>query len=92
MLVDPQRSVTVMLATGSFERFRTPADEGDQATLFDPCGLARFILVRRPLPGAGAGIIERAHPGLYENGASWVSLAFESEDYRVYLVEGPPQR
>ena len=92
VLVDPQRSATVMLATGSFERFRTPADEGDQATLFDPFGLARFILVRRPLPGAGAGIIERAHPGLYENGASWVSLAFESEDYRVYLVEGPPQR
>ena len=92
VVVDPQRSAEVMLATGSFDRFRTPADEGDQATLFDPFGLARFILVRRPVRGAGAGIIERAHPGLYEDGASWVSLAFESDDYRIYVIEGSPQR
>ena len=92
VLVDPQRSAAVMLATGSFDRFRTPADEGDLATFFDPFGLARFILVRQPVRGAGAGIIERAHRGLYEDGASWVSLAFESEDYRIYVIEGPPQR
>ena len=92
VLVDPDRAAAIMLATEDFTLFRTPADEGDDAVLFDPFGLARFILVRRPLPGAGPGIVERTHAGLYEHGAPWASLAFEAGEYRVYAVEGAALR
>lgn len=92
VLVDPERAARVMLASGRYDRFRTPADEGEEATLFDPFGLAGYILVRRPVAGAGKGVIESVRANLFEEGAPFVSLAFETADYRVYAVEGPALR
>jgi hypothetical protein len=89
VLIDSNRHAEVMLATGRPRLFRTDADRGEEATLFDPTGLSRFILVRRPLEGAGEGRIERSTPQMFEQGRPSLSLAFEVGDYRIYRVEGP---
>lgn len=89
VLADSNRHAEVMLATGRPRLFRTDADRGDEATLFDPSGLAGYILVRRPLDGAGEGRIERSTASIYADGRPSLSLAFEVGDYRIYRVEGP---
>ena len=89
VLVDSNRHAEVILATGRPRLFRTDADRGGEATLFDPFGLAGYILARRPLDGAGAGRIERSTPTLFAEGRPSLSLAFEAGDYRLYRVEGP---
>ena len=87
VLVDSNRHAEVILATGQPRLFRTDADRGEEATLFDPVGLAGYILARRPLDGAGEGRMERSTPALFEEGRPSLSLAFEVGDYRVYRVE-----
>ena len=89
VLIDSNRHAEVMLATGRPRLFRTDADRGEEATLFDPTGQSRFILARRPLEGAGEGRIERSTPQMFEQGRPSLSLAFEVGDYRIYRVEGP---
>ncbi len=89
VLVDSNRHAEVILATGSPRLFRSDADRGEEATLFDPFGVAGYILARRPLAGAGEGRIERATPAIYAEGRPSLMLAFEAGDYRVYRVEGP---
>lgn len=89
ILVDSNRHAEVILETGNPRLFRTDADRGEEATLFDPFGLAGHILVRRPLDGAGDGRIERSTPDLFANGRPSLSLAFEAGDYRIYRVAGP---
>ncbi|TAJ19575.1 MAG: hypothetical protein EPO65_06405 [Dehalococcoidia bacterium] len=89
VLVDSNRHAEVILATGRPRVFRTDADRGEEATLFDPIGLANYVLVRRPLTGAGPGRVERSTPQMFEQGRPSLSLAFEVGDYRIYRVEGP---
>lgn len=89
VLVDSNRHAEVMLATGRPRLFRTDADRGGEATLFDPAGLAGYILVRRPLAGAGEGRMERSTPAIFAEGRTSLALAFEAGDYRLYRVEGP---
>lgn len=88
VLADSNRHAEVMLATGRPRLFRTDADRGEEATLFDPSGLAGYILVRRPLESAGEGRMERSTPALFAEGRPSLSLAFEAGDYRLYRVEG----
>lgn len=88
VLLDSNRHAEVLLATGQPRLFRTDADRGEEATLFDPIGLAGFILTRRPLEGAGEGRMERSTPNIFEDGRPSLSLAFEAGDYRLYRVEG----
>jgi 4-amino-4-deoxy-L-arabinose transferase-like glycosyltransferase len=92
VLVDMNRSAAVMVASGRYDRFRTAADPGNEATVYNPFGVVNYILVRRPVPGAATGPFERAHPGLYDNGAGFGALAFEAGAYRVYRVEREPTR
>lgn len=87
VLADSERSAAVMLATGDFARFRTPADEDGDALVRSPQGSVRFVLVCRPLAGADAGALERAHPRLFADGAPGMTLAFEAGVYRIYRVE-----
>ncbi|TAK76988.1 MAG: hypothetical protein EPO16_06390 [Dehalococcoidia bacterium] len=89
VLADSNRHAEVILETGNPRLFRTDADRGEEATLFDPSGLAGYILARRPLDGAGRGRIERSTPNIYADGRPSLTLAFEAGDYRVYRVIGP---
>lgn len=89
VLADSNRHAEVILATGAPRLFRTDADRGEEATLFDPFGLAGYILARRPLDGAGPGRMERSTANLFTEGRPSLSLAFEAGDYRIYRVEGP---
>jgi hypothetical protein len=90
VLVDMNRSAAVMVASGRFDRFRTAADPGNEATVYNPYGVVNFILVRQPVAGAAPGPLEHAHPGLYDNGAGFGAVAFESGRYRVYHVDREP--
>lgn len=87
LLVDIERHAAVLVAADDGSIFRTAADEGDDAVLFDPFGIAEFVLVRAPLPGQGPGWIERAHPGIFDAGRPFMSLHRDFGDYRVYQVE-----
>lgn len=89
VLADSNRHAEVVLTTGNPRLFRTDADRGEEATLFDPVGLAGYVLARRPLEGAGEGRIERSTPDLFAKGRPSLSLAFEAGDYRIYRVLGP---
>ncbi len=89
VLVDSNRHAEVMLATGRPRLFRTDSDRGEEATLFDPSGLAGYILVRRPLAGAGEGRMERSTASMFAEGRAPLSLAFEVGNYRIYRVDGP---
>lgn len=89
VLADSNRHADVILATGRPRLFRTDADRGGEATLFDPAGLAGYLLARRPLDGAGEGRMERSTPALFADGRPSLSLAFEAGDYRIYRVGGP---
>lgn len=89
VLADSNRHAEVILATGQPRLFRTDSDRGEEATLFDPSGLARYLLVRRPLDGAGAGRMERSTSAIFTEGRPSLALAFEAGEYRIYRVEGP---
>lgn len=88
VLVDSNRHAEVILETGRPRLFRTDADRGEEATLFDPVGLAGYLLVRRPLDGAGEGRMERSTPSLFAEGRPSLTLAFEAGEYRLYRVGG----
>lgn len=87
VIADAERAGPVILASGAFERFRTPLSTGGEAVTYDPFGLATYILVRRPLEGADVDPVSKAHPGLFSQGASYATLAFEAGDYRAYRVD-----
>ena len=89
VVADMERHAEVMLAVGDLSRFQTRASRGQEATLYEPFGNARFLLVRRALPGQGPGRVERAYQDIFTDGASSLSLAYEAGDYRLYEVTGP---
>ncbi len=92
LLADIERAAPVMVLSGEYDRFRTAADTGNEAAVYNPFGVVGYVLVRRPTPGAARSALEAAHPGLYDNGAGLGALAFESGAYRVYRVENEPVR
>jgi hypothetical protein len=89
VVVDVERHAQVMLLVGDIARFQTDGSAGEEATLYQPSGLAAYVLTRRQLSGQAPGRIERGYPGIFELGAPWFTLAFESGDYRLYAVAPP---
>ncbi len=89
VIIDLERSADVYLATAKPDYFRTPEDKSGPAIIANPEGVAAYILMRRPLPGAGRGAIERAYPTLWDRGQTGFEVAFEAGDYRIYRVPTP---
>lgn len=89
VVVDVERHAEVILLAKNPRLFRTDADRSEEAILYDPFEFAQFVLARRPLPRQGPGRIEEAYEDLFTGGASSLSLAFESGEYRLYSVTGP---
>lgn len=89
VVVDVNRHAAVMLLADDLALFQTEANRAQEATLYEPFGVARFVLARRPVAGQGPGRIERAHPLVFEAGSGAFTLEFESGDYRLYAVTGP---
>jgi hypothetical protein len=87
VVTDIEQAAEVMLATGAFARFVTPADaRAVTHAMQDPH--ASYVLVRRPVAGAAPGVVEQTYPGLFDRGGPELALAFEAGDYRIYRVEG----
>ena len=89
VVADLNRHAALMLLVGNPSVFQTTASEGDEATLYEPLGSARWILVRQPIAGQGAGRIERAYDDFFNDGADGLELDFERGPYRLYAVTEP---
>ncbi len=89
VVVDLNRHAALMLLVGDPRVFQTTASRGDEATLYEPSEVARWILVRQPVAGQGAGRIERAYDDLFNNGGDGLALDFERGPYRLYSVTEP---
>lgn len=89
VVADVNRHAALMLLVGDPSRFQTEASEGEEATLYEPFEIARWLLVRRGVAGQGPGRIERAYDDLFEEGPESLALEFERGEYRLYSVTGP---
>jgi len=89
VVADINRHATLILLVDNPLLFQTEASEGEEATLFEPYEVARWVLVRQPIAGQGPGRIERAYENLFAEGTRSLILEFEHGAYRLYAVTGP---
>jgi len=89
VVADINRHAALMLLVDDPLLFQTEASEGEEATLFEPFEVARWILVRQPIAGQGPGRIEGAYDNLFSEGTGSLVLEFERGPYRLYAVVGP---
>ena len=89
VVADLNRHAALILLVDDPSVFQTRASEADEATLYEPSGAARWILVRQAVAGQGAGRIERAYDNFFNDGAEGFHLDFERGPYRLYAVTEP---
>lgn len=91
LLVDPERHAPVLTALVAHHATRlASADEVQRLALLEPDESdksplhARYLLTRRPLLGAGHGLVEQLLPGAHALGAPALRVTFEAGEYRIY--------
>ena len=86
VVADAERAAPVIMESGRYDLFRTPVSNRGEAIAFDPFNFAKFLLLPRPVPGSDDDLVQRAHPGLFTQGAPYATLAFEAGNYRVFRI------
>ncbi len=91
VLVDSNSSFSVIMESGYPKRLVSSNDSDYFTVLNDPIGKATFILVLDPAAVGIQNTINIAYPSLFEKGADWATLVWDSGNqthnhWRIYQV------
>jgi len=97
VLVDSSISFSVIMAVKSPQRLLITNDTNYDKVLANPIGTVAYILVLDPKTENAVNTINVAYPTLFENGASWATLVWDSgsqtiNHWRIYQVHYSPKR
>jgi Dolichyl-phosphate-mannose--protein O-mannosyl transferase len=91
VLVDSSSSFSVIMSVQAPQRLYISNDTGYFKVLANPVGTVKYLLVLDPATEGAVNTINITYPTLFESGASWATLAWDSgtqtiNHWRIYAI------